>query len=418
MAERRIKTVVVDDSTAVRSMVTGWVKNAPSLDLVGEAADGESALRVCRIYNPDVVLLDVEMPGMSGLEVLKQLMKSDPTRVVIMFSALTREGASSTIEALASGAADYLTKPSSMGGGRAGLDETREQLIEKATVLGERRRQTRSTPRFAAPSFLVPGASKPAPSEHPRPRLQSMGVRTPSVEASTSRPLHRPEVPKNRPAKAGRVEAVVIASSTGGPAALTEIVPKLSKSLPVPILLVQHMPALFTEMLAERLNLKSEITVKIAEDNEAVQPSTLYVAPGGIHLEVFHDSGRVLRCRLVDAAPELSCKPSANYLFRSASRCFGSNLLGVVLTGMGQDGCAGSEELVSHGGSVIVQDEASSVVWGMPGAVTHLGIQEGVYPLTDIAEEINRRAGGASRVRRSEAARPEVGVASLREVPR
>jgi two-component system chemotaxis response regulator CheB len=415
MAERRIKTVVVDDSTAVRSMVTGWVKNAPSLDLVGEAADGESALRVCRIYNPDVVLLDVEMPGMSGLEVLKQLMKSDPTRVVIMFSALTREGASSTIEALASGAADYLTKPSSMGGGRAGLEETREQLIEKATVLGERRRLNRNSPRFAAPSFLVPGASRTASSEPSRPTFQPTEGR-PRIRATeqlVSSPLARPETPRSRPVRTGRIDAVVIASSTGGPAALTEIVPRLSKSLPVPILLVQHMPALFTEMLAERLNLKSEIAVKIAEDNEVIQPSTLYVAPGGIHLEVFHDSSRVLRSRLVDAAPELSCKPSANYLFRSASQCFGSNLLGVVLTGMGQDGCAGSEELVGRGGSVIVQDELSSVVWGMPGAVAHLGIQEGVYPLADIADEINRRAGGAARGRRTEGA-----VTPLREVAR
>lgn len=385
--QRRIRVVVVDDSATVRSMVTGWIEASERLELVGVGSDGANAVRLARVYDPDVILLDVEMPGMSGLEALGHIMRNDPTKVVIMFSAVTRAGAAATMEALALGAAEYVAKPSALGGGRAGSEETREKLIQTAIALGRKRQESkllRSGPnkRYEPPpsikrdisSSLTANLPQRMPLPHP---VCAKGVK--EVQGPTSvRPVRR-------------VDAVVIASSTGGPAALTRIIPALPADFPVPVLVVQHMPALFAEMLAERLNAKSSLRVKLALAGEAVKSGVVYVAPGGTHLEVAADEPNSVRCALVDSEPELSCKPAANVLFRSAAQTYGTGALGVVLTGMGQDGKDGASEIRRLGGRVIAQDEASSVVWGMPGAIVHGMLHDSVLPLDSIAAELIRR---------------------------
>jgi two-component system chemotaxis response regulator CheB len=413
MSDRLIKTIVVDDSASIRRMVSGWIESGSRLELVGSASNGIEAIHQCRIYDPDVVVLDVEMPGMSGLEALGHIVREDRTRVVLMFSALTREGIGATIEALGAGAADYITKPSSLGGGRAGLEETQRELLEKAVALGERRQRARELKRSEGGSYRPPANI---------PRARPIGSPTVPISELTQGPTVKPETPpaakvepsvirigpvgqlssaersntasspmRSRPKSVGAsggIEAVVIGSSTGGPAALTEIVPMLPENLPVPVLLVQHMPALFAQMLAERLDARSQLKVKIAEDGETVHPSVVYVSPGGVHLQVQRRVSGEVCCSLVDLPPEHSCKPAADVLFRSAAEVWGPRLLGTVLTGMGTDGTAGAERIVGAGGRVIVQDEASSVVWGMPGSIVQAGVADGIYSLDSIATEI------------------------------
>ncbi len=415
MVDGLVKTLVVDDSTTVRRMVSGWIEEGSGLELVGSASNGADAIHQCRIYDPDVVVLDVEMPGMSGLEALHHIVREDRSRVVIMFSALTREGIGATIEALDSGAADYITKPSSLGGGRAGLQETRRELLEKAVALGGRRQRARELKRGDGVSYRAPSnipRQRPRPVS-PLPTTQGptavpASSATPAVAKVPPKPLWVSQTapvsvrsapvpvvdtvaPKVRRGVAGAstgVDAVVVGSSTGGPAALTEIIPKLPHDFPVPLLLVQHMPALFAQMLAERLDAKSHLSVKLAEDGEIVRRSVVYIAPGGLHLQVARHTSGEIRCVLVDLPPENSCKPAANLLFRSAVEAWGSRLLGVVLTGMGSDGTAGAESIVRSGGRVIVQDEESSVVWGMPGSIVQAGLHDGIFPLKALAGEV------------------------------
>ncbi|MGC8464393.1 MAG: protein-glutamate methylesterase/protein-glutamine glutaminase [Acidimicrobiales bacterium] len=441
MVDRLVKTLVVDDSTTVRRMVSGWIEEGPGLELVGSASNGADAIHQCRIYDPDVVVLDVEMPGMSGLEALHHIVREDRSRVVIMFSALTREGIGATIEALDSGAADYITKPSSLGGGRAGLEETRRELLEKAVALGGRRQRAREVKRGDGVSYRAPSnipRKKPRPVNPPptqqRPIVAPVSPAAPTIAKVPPKPLWvsqtapvsvRPApvaetvAPKVRRgiARSGTVvDAVVVGSSTGGPAALTEIIPKLPHDFPVPLLLVQHMPALFAQMLAERLDAKSQLTVKIAENGESIRRSVVYIAPGGMHLQVARHASGEIQCVLVDLPPENSCKPAANILFRSAVEVWGSRLLGVVLTGMGSDGTAGAESIVRCGGRVIVQDEESSVVWGMPGSIVQAGLHDGIFPLNALAGEVVDRVLHRASARSGHIGEVPRGVATSLEV--
>lgn len=387
MFQRRIRVVVVDDSATVRSMVTGWIETSERLELAGTGSDGANAVRLARVYDPDVILLDVEMPGMSGLEALRHIMKNDPTKVVIMFSAVTREGAAATMEALALGAADYVAKPSALGAGRAGSEETRVRLVETAIALGRKRQEAKLQRQAPSKRYQPPPSIKrdspPVPSN-------DLPQRAPSSQPSHTKDVSI-DLDQTLGCPARRVDAVVVASSTGGPAALTRIIPALPSDFPVPVLVVQHMPALFAEMLAERLDVKSRLKVKLALAGEAVESGVVYVAPGGMHLQVEADRFRTVRCVLVDTDPELSCKPAANVLFRSAAQTYGTGVLGVVLTGMGQDGKDGASEIRRLGGRVVVQDEASSVVWGMPGAVVHGMLHDSVLSLDSIAADLVRR---------------------------
>jgi two-component system chemotaxis response regulator CheB len=345
-----IKVVVVDDSAVVRRFLAQAIEAEPDLELVGIANNGSLALAVLRRERPDVVVLDVEMPVMDGLATLEPLRREFPGLPVVMFSTLTTRGGAATLEALMRGATDCVAKPQLTGGPDAALEHVRTQLIPKLRGLGARNRIPRSP---APPRRTAPPAAAPA---------------------------------------GGTPDAVVVAVSTGGPRALDVVVPALPV-LPVPMFVVQHMPPLFTGLLADRLDARAATRVVEAADHETVVPGHCYVAPGGFHLVVERD-GTAVRTRLTSDPPESSCRPAADPLFRSAVAAYGSHLLAVVMTGMGADGSKGAAAVVDAGGEVIVQDEATSVVWGMPGAVVRDGLATAQVPLDGLADAI------ASRVRR------------------
>jgi two-component system chemotaxis response regulator CheB len=337
-----ISVLVVDDSTVIRRLVTDVLSADPGIRVVGTAANGKIALEKIEALNPDLITLDVEMPVLDGVSTVRELRKTRPRLPVIMFSTLTSVGADATLAALAAGASDYCTKPANVGSFAESLASVREQLLPRIHALCARR-----TPRM---------------------------------------PMQRPEA-KRRTTRIEQVKAVVIASSTGGPEALRTVLNGLPGNLGVPVLVVQHMPPVFTDMLAKRIDGTSQLRVAEAKDGEPVQPGRVYIAPGDRHLEVVRFAGQV-RTKLHDGPKENHCRPAADVLFRSAVEMYGGAVLGVVLTGMGQDGKRGCEKLVNAGGRVIVQDEDTSVVWGMPGVVAEAGLAEAVLPIGDIAKNI------------------------------
>jgi two-component system, chemotaxis family, protein-glutamate methylesterase/glutaminase len=355
----KIRVLVVDDAVVFRRLLAEELGNDPALDVVGTAANGKIALAKLPQLNPDLVILDVEMPELDGLATLAALRKTYPRLPVIMFSALTERGAEATLEALALGATDYFTKPANAGSMEASLDIVREQLIPKIKALcGGTRSQALSGAR--------PGSTWAFPAA--------------------------PTVAKVRPARAlaGPVQVLAIGASTGGPNALTELFGRLPDDFPVPIVIVQHMPPLFTRLLAERLSAGHTLRFHEGSPGCALEPGHAWIAPGDHHMIVARD-GTAIRTQLHQQPPENSCRPAVDVLFRSVAKTFAANSLGVVLTGMGQDGLRGSEALSEAGGQILVQDEATSVVWGMPGYVARAGLADQALPLALLADEILRR---------------------------
>jgi two-component system chemotaxis response regulator CheB len=348
----KIRVLVVDDAVVFRRAVANELATDPALEVAGTAANGHIALARMAQVNPDVVILDVEMPEMDGLATLAELRKTYPRLPVIMFSALTERGAEATLDALALGATDYFTKPTNVGGMDDSLRVIREQLIPKIKVLcAHARGQT-----------LMPAGPGPA------------GVPT-----------------QRRPGtRSGPIEVVAIGSSTGGPNALAEVFRRLPADFPVPIVLVQHMPPMFTRLLAERLSSEFSLRVREATSGSLLEPGHTWIAPGDYHLIVARE-GTQVRTRLHQEPPENSCRPAVDVLLRSVARTFGPHCLAVILTGMGQDGLRGCEAIREAGGQVLAQDEATSVVWGMPGYVARAGLADRVLPLSLIGDEIVRR---------------------------
>ena len=350
----KIRVLVVDDSVVVRRLLTDLIAAEPNCEVVGSAANGKIALAKIPQVNPDLVTLDVEMPEMDGLETLAAIRKNYKTLPVIMFSALTERAASATLQALALGATDYVTKPTAVSG-RGALEQVRDQLIPKIRGL-------------MSPASLT--VARPVAVRTPKPRTDpATGVRPQTVDI------------------------VAIGASTGGPNALAALLPKLGADFPVPIVVTQHMPPLFTRLLAERLGTLSALRVHEAQDGEAIERGHVYVAPGDLHLEVRRD-GTAMRLALHQSPPENSCRPAVDVMFRSVVSAYGPGTLATVLTGMGQDGLRGCELVREARGQVVVQDEASSVVWGMPGAVAKAGVADAVVPLELVASEITRRVAG------------------------
>jgi two-component system chemotaxis response regulator CheB len=345
----RIRVLVVDDAVVIRRLVSEVVNGEPDMEVVGVAPHGRLALTRIPQLNPDCITLDVEMPEMDGLETLVEIRKTWPKLPVIMFSTLTEKGAGRTLDALARGATDYVTKPSNSGSFEQTVECLRQELIPKIRAHTGRR---------------PPGAPAPI-SASPRPPV----VRQPRIK---------------RP-----VEAICIAVSTGGPPALATLVPSLPAGIGVPVLVVQHMPPMFTAMLAERLDQPGGLRVFEGKQGQPVEPGHMYIAPGGHHMEVHRNSGGVF-ISLTDAPPENSCRPAADVLFRSAVAVYGPAIVAAVLTGMGQDGLRGAEYIVEAGGEVLAQDEATSVVWGMPGAVVHAGLAREVLPIGQVASGLVR----------------------------
>ena len=348
----KIRVLVVDDAVVFRRLVAHELSADPVIEVVGTAANGRIALAKLAQVSPDLVILDIEMPELDGLATLREIRKSHPKLPVIMFSALTERGAAASLDALALGATDYFAKPASAGGLDASLKVIRDELIPEIKALCARRATPAALP---APATPVSGGTRAA------------------------------------------VEVVAIATSTGGPNALAEVFAALPADLPVPVVIVQHMPPMFTRLLAERLSAQSAVTVEEGRLGGALRPGHAWVAPGDFHMTVARDGTQVL-VLLNQNPPQNSCRPAADVLFRSVAETFGAGTLAVVLTGMGQDGLRGCEAIREAGGRVIVQDEPTSVVWGMPGFVAREGHADAVLPIGSIADEIVRRVRGDAAV--------------------
>jgi two-component system chemotaxis response regulator CheB len=366
-ADTAIRVMVVDDSVVVRGLVSRWIEEEPGLALAGSLRNGRDAVDQVERINPDVVILDIEMPELDGISALPLLLAKKRDLVVIMASTLTRHNAEVSLKALSLGAADYIPKPETNRGVTTSASFRRD-LIEKIRELAGRRRRRR-----------VPSAAPAAP---------------PPVHPAPAR-AHEAAAPiKLRPFAPTAPRVLVIGSSTGGPQALTAVIANMRGLLPrVPVLITQHMPPTFTTILAEHIARAAASKAHEGIDGEPVAPGTIYIAPGGKHMQaVKRDHGVVIA---LDDGPLVNfCKPAVDPLFRSAAAVWGPAVLAVVLTGMGSDGAKGGAEIVAHGGSVIAQDEATSVVWGMPGAAAHAGICSAVLPLDQIAPKLMRLFSG------------------------
>ncbi len=370
---RRLRVMIVDDAVVVRALFARWIEAEPDLQLVASLRNGGEAEAEMDRADPDVVLLDIEMPELDGIAALPQLLAKKRDLVVIMVSSLTRRNAEISLRALSLGAADYIPKPSSSLEFAAASDFRRD-LLEKVRTLGLRARR----PRVAPPA--VPPATAASSALHLRhaPPLVPDLVPARSLRAF---PLTTPRV-------------LAIGCSTGGPQALTRLVAEMAPVFQhAPVLITQHMPRTFTAVLAEHLARASGRPAHEAIHGEAIDAGTIYLAPGGRHMRVArHDGTAVIE--IDDGLPVNFCKPAVDPLFASAAAVWGHWLCGLVLTGMGSDGLKGAQAIVSAGGSVIAQDEATSVVWGMPGQVTNAGLAAAVLPLGEIAGRLARLFAG------------------------
>jgi two-component system chemotaxis response regulator CheB len=387
---QKIRVLVVDDSSVMRRIITTVLAKHPDIELAGYAVNGLQAIEKVRELRPDVVTLDIEMPEMDGLAALKQIRKENRLLPIIMCSSLTHANSQATVMALSAGASDYVGKPTSASGlGPGGTTEAALQVMEaellpKIVGLARRRRLSRAARPDAAP--LAERAALAAASRQP---TASCASSAPSIVLAAP-----PLVPLP-------VAAVVIGVSTGGPMALLEIFSQLSAPVPVPVFIVQHMPASFTKLLAARLAAATVMDFKEPVHGEAPLPGVGYLAPGGQHMALVQTAGRT-SIVLNSDPPENSCRPAVDVLFRSAAEVYGSSLLAVVLTGMGYDGLKGCQVIRSRHGRVIAQDEESSVVWGMPGAVAQNQLAEMVLPLGKFAEELAFRTRKISGPRRND----------------
>lgn len=365
----KIRALVVDDAVVVRRLVSDVLSEDPDIEVVGVAPNGRIALSKLAQVNPDVVILDVEMPELDGLATLKEIRKTYRLLPVIMFSTLTQRGAEATLDALSFGASDYVTKPANVGSVVAAMEAVRSTLIPKVKQLCSR---------------LLPAAST-----------------TPKVEVSLVS-SSAGAAPSRRPSVAplpGRVDILVIGTSTGGPDALNRVLPCLPADFPIPVLVVQHMPPMFTRLLAERLDSKCALRVQEATDVKVLEAGSALIAAGDFHLAITEREGK-RQARVFVGPPENSCRPAVDVLFRSAAEHYGARVLAVVLTGMGQDGLRGCEQIREAGGQVFAQDEATSVVWGMPGFVAQTGLAHQVLAIDEVAPAILRAvACGRSAIR-------------------
>ncbi|NWG23878.1 MAG: chemotaxis response regulator protein-glutamate methylesterase [Pseudorhodoplanes sp.] len=370
--------MIVDDSVVARGFYKRWIDREPDLEFAASFRSGREAIDHVERIDPDIVVLDIEMPDLDGISALPLLLEKKPGLGVIMASTLTRRNAEITLKALSLGALDCIPKPDANNATDT-VDFSRE-LIEKVRGLGRRKSRLRVRPR-------------PAPvrePEHPEggdERAQAKPAARVHAPVHVAAPCTR-SLPKTPP------RAIVIGSSTGGPQALTQVVTALGDvAMRVPILITQHMPPTFTTILAEHLARSSGKPVHEARDGEPIVAGGIFVAPGGLHMRVKRrDAGAVIA---LDDGPQVNfCRPAVDPLFSSAASYWGSHLLGVVLTGMGSDGTHGAADIVNAGGSIIAQDEATSVVWGMPGSVAEAGLCAAILPLPDIAPRIVRLFSG------------------------
>lgn len=452
-----IRVLVVDDSAVVRRVVGDIIKDAVGLTLVGTAVDGAEALLKIEELQPDVMTLDVEMPNMTGLEVLAALRSKRSQLPIIMLSSLTSKGSGATLEALSLGASDYVAKPTTTAKSNGQRTDLRAELVPRVFALAARNaarrrraeqpRQSRSVPRprsIGASSLAKQAPVAPiqqTPAVLPRPTTAEHSAKptaTPARRPATARAERRSSqqppirtrdraarkeravaAVADRAARAKRSEgeprngssnrtvsqspqrrgpllaprAVVIGSSTGGPAALEKVFGGIREPLNVPIFIVQHIPAEFSKMLASRLDAASGMRVVEAKDGDIAEPGTAYLAPGGKHMILQKEKPHVY-VKLTKTEPVNSCRPAVDVLFKSAAEIYSGNQLAVILTGMGQDGLDGCRTLAPLGVPILAQDEETCVVWGMPRFVTEQGLADEVLPLDQVSSRIISRVTG------------------------
>lgn len=348
-----IRILIVDDSATIRGMWNRILSAQPDINVIGAANDGIHALSVLNNNEVDLVLLDIEMPEMDGLTALPLILQQNPNVRVIIASALTSNGSKATIQALTSGAADYVSKPSTTSL-MTSVGSITKELLEKIRSL----------------QYFEGNVSK-----------------VKKTEPETSRSTLQTE-----PRQKGEAQIVVIGSSTGGPNALMQVIKRLSPDFTLPIVIVQHMPAYFITALGESLMRTTGRPCFEIKNGDQLHDGCIYLAPGDLHAE-FTRTHKGVILYLNDNPPENFCRPAVDPMFRSAAKVFGKNLIAVILTGMGEDGKKGCEEIRRQGGWIIAQDQETSVVWGMPGAVVQAGLADAVLPLESIADKIQNICG-------------------------
>lgn len=359
------RVMLVDDSAVIRGFFRRAMEDEPTIEVVSSVGNGQNAVDAMAKANPDVIVLDIEMPVMDGLTAIPKLLKVDPDVKIVMASTLTLANADISLKALSIGAADYVAKPNTTGELHS-AGSFRTELIDKVVALGRAKRRL-------------------GPSDNPTMEGDTKHIAVPAKAASPgSISLRKPAI---LPAK-----FLAIGSSTGGPQALLKVVSGLGADFDLPVLITQHMPATFTGILADHLSKAANREVKEATDGDPVKSGCVYVAPGDFHMTVEKD-GADLVTRLNQDPPENFCRPAVDVMLRSLAKHCGNRLLTVILTGMGQDGLLGGNEVVEAGGTIIAQDEASSVVWGMPGAVANGGLCSAVVTLDQVAAKIRELSG-------------------------
>ncbi len=367
-----IRVMLVDDSAIIRGLFARILEADPGIEITATAANGAQAIKSLPRSDAEVIVLDIEMPVMDGLTALPQILHFDPHVKVIVASTLSQRNAQISLKALESGATDYIPKPTSTGEIHSGGDFRRE-LLEKVKALGAAYRRETSAVSATSSGSRV--------SKFARVGAKSGGIEdSPILTFQTQNFTLRKQLPK-------QAEVVAIGSSTGGPQALLALLRDLDSSIKVPILITQHMPATFTTILAEHITKASGRKCTEAVDGEFIEAGRIYVAPGNWHMTVEMENGRNV-VRLNQDPPINFCRPSVDPMLKSLAEVYQGRVLAVILTGMGQDGLVGGETIVDMGGAVIAQDEATSVVWGMPGAVANAGICSAVLSLTKLSDYI------------------------------
>jgi len=380
METPQITVLLAEDSLTTRGAIRRALARTPDIQVVAEASNGQAAIDLARETLPNIVVLDIEMPILNGLEALPRILMASPNSRIVVASALTQRNASTSLQALHLGASDYIGKPSLESGQT--LESFSEELAIKIRALS----RARSAPAIKR----APPTVKP-----PTPGIAPTAYNTPSADKPPSPPATTPVKLRGMVRVGQRPDIIVVGSSTGGPQALMRFLPKLVERAAQPILIVQHMPPTFTKILSEHIASYTGRPCREAEDGEILKAGHIYVAPGNYHMRV---SGRRLAPILkLDQGPQENfCRPAVDPLLRSLVEVFGANAVACILTGMGQDGLAGAREFVAAGGTLFAQDEESSVVWGMPGAVAMAGLCTAVLPPEALADRIGRMAASGT----------------------
>ncbi len=373
MTKNNIRVLVVDDTVLYRKILTDVLNTLPGVEVVGAVGNGQLALKNVELLKPDVMTLDFEMPVLDGIATLKELQKQPHDVAVVMVSAHTLAGAQVTMQALELGAFDFIAKPDG-----SSVQENRNALIKQLKPVIQSVATKRLLTRTSSLVHRVP-------SSHPSGSVKQ------AVKPQQSQAV--PSIPASMPLQGGRpgfVHVVAIGVSTGGPNALAQLIPRLPGNLRVPVVLVQHMPPVFTKALAESLDAKSNVTVVEASHGDRLQAGTVYIAPGGKHMGLKKQGAMVL-VELTNGPPENHCRPAVDYLFRSVAEVYNNNTLGVILSGMGSDGTKGLQVMKAKGSQVIAQDQKTCVVYGMPMEAVRSGVVDIEIPLARIADEIVKR---------------------------